>query len=581
MIASAHISNPSPFAVSGAFSGKLAKPSATTASQQPSGFAKALANANSQSQPAKPKAKISYPPSAALLSPQFAAPASAQPLNSIALAALGNFSSGVTGTEFSSAAAKADSSLAANLNQETPGQISDLPLGASAQSGPSAIPANTATPNASASAPQIPITPSELLASFLSVGTTSSNGASTTSGKTLPSAPVATPSDLIDPRLPSTASNALRNSGPAFESLASLSGQPSAFSPAELLRDVRGKLSGFAARPEAAQLPANTNQPAARGLTAPVNDAATLAGQRAISDARNTLAEQFGAKLQVALSAPAPTGASSPALNAHEVGTVTSGQPGNTSSNPQDTDQRKSGGETNDGSGETANSIASATTGDATDALKAGFLASAAASPVHGASDATSQFASVAAPSGTDSGANSATANSANPAKAAVPLPLPPPPTQPVFASDAVKASELYQHMDGSEMHIAMQTDLLGAVDLRATMHQSALTATISVQRSDVQSVLASELPSLQHALADRNLHVEQISILNNSVNDRNGSHGQQAQQQNQNSAKPGAFGTSGAAHAFASEDVTPERMNATGDGRNSNSGFGRLSIHV
>jgi flagellar hook-length control protein FliK len=119
----------------------------------------------------------------------------------------------------------------------------------------------------------------------------------------------------------------------------------------------------------------------------------------------------------------------------------------------------------------------------------------------------------------------------------------PPPPTQqplpqslPKSLNDVAKASELYQRVGGSEMHVAMETELLGAVDLRATMHQSALTATIGVQRSDVQALLSNELPALQHALADKNFHVEQISVLNNSVGDRAGSSGQQqAATQNQN----------------------------------------------
>jgi len=67
-----------------------------------------------------------------------------------------------------------------------------------------------------------------------------------------------------------------------------------------------------------------------------------------------------------------------------------------------------------------------------------------------------------------------------------------------------------------SEMRLAMQTDLLGSIDLRAAMHQSTLTATIGVQRADVQTLLANELPALQHALAEKNLQVGQISVLNN-----------------------------------------------------------------
>jgi hypothetical protein len=69
-----------------------------------------------------------------------------------------------------------------------------------------------------------------------------------------------------------------------------------------------------------------------------------------------------------------------------------------------------------------------------------------------------------------------------------------------------------------SEMRVAMQTDLLGSIDLRAAIHQSTFSATIGVQREDVQALLANELPALQHALSERNLQVSQISVLHNST---------------------------------------------------------------
>jgi flagellar hook-length control protein FliK len=164
----------------------------------------------------------------------------------------------------------------------------------------------------------------------------------------------------------------------------------------------------------------------------------------------------------------------------------------------------------------------------------------------------------------------------ASSANAARPAPLPE--ALPQSLNDVVKASELYQRVGGSEMHIAMQTDLLGTVDLRATMHQSTLTATISVQRSDVQSLLANELPALQHALADKNFHVEQIAVLNNSVGGRHGSGGRQpAQQQNSPAgrgvpvARPGGYGV----------DASLARLAGAAAYGGASDGMSRISVHV
>jgi flagellar hook-length control protein FliK len=90
-------------------------------------------------------------------------------------------------------------------------------------------------------------------------------------------------------------------------------------------------------------------------------------------------------------------------------------------------------------------------------------------------------------------------------------------------------------------MHINMQMDLLGAVDLHASIHQGALTATIGVQHSDVQALLSNDLPILQHALAEQNLHVEQISVLDHSAGGRMDLGGNAQQQPQQQTLPPAA----------------------------------------
>jgi hypothetical protein len=576
MIVSAHISNPLPFVGSPPFAVASAAPFAKTV---PQGFSKALATANSASQLEKPKVRNSSSQASTSSFAQLVAPVSAQAPTRNDPAALQSLYTSATGavpTETSGSPA-AGTGQSGTLQQGfvlLPGAVSQ-----------SAISQVAAMPNASANGQQLQATPAELLASFLSSAILATNNiGATSSGKTVPNAPTPNASDSINQQLQSVGSIAPRNGGSALGPFTSSPSQQPAFSSGQLLRDVREKLAGLSTKAEAAPQLANANVPAARGAVSATTDSPAMETQRAISDARNALTGQFETRLQGALNVPTATGTSGAALtaiNAREAVNADAGNQGNAQSNSQDSDQRKGSDGTSSDSAGTESATSSVVGIDTVaEALKvSGLIASTPTSPLHSGPEATSQCINVAAPASMDPGANSAISNSASSTKPNLPLPLPSPATQPSFSSDAVKASEIYQRAEGSEMHIAMQTDLLGSLDLRATIHQSALTATISVQRSDVQLLLASELPSLQHALADRNLHVEQISILNNSVNDRTASNGQQAQQQKSNLARPETFGGPGAVHSLTSEDGT--RTNSSGAEQNLSQGFGRLSIHV
>jgi hypothetical protein len=100
-------------------------------------------------------------------------------------------------------------------------------------------------------------------------------------------------------------------------------------------------------------------------------------------------------------------------------------------------------------------------------------------------------------------------------------------------------------------MHIAMDTDLLGSIDLRAIVHQGSLSATIGVQRADVQTLLVNELPALQHSLAEKNLQVGQISVLAGSIGSGTSANSQPQDQQNRQ-------GTSAPAAPVFRDDPSP-----------------------
>jgi flagellar hook-length control protein FliK len=151
------------------------------------------------------------------------------------------------------------------------------------------------------------------------------------------------------------------------------------------------------------------------------------------------------------------------------------------------------------------------------------------------------------------------------------------PSSLPASLNDVVQASRLYQRVGGAEMHIAMDTDLLGSIDLRAVVHQSGLTATIGVQHADVQALLSSELPGLQHALSQKNLHVEQISIFGSAVGSQSNQGGSQSQQQKHTPA----FAPQATAAWPGSANGRDESLASVSDAAVGSGGTGRLSVHA
>jgi hypothetical protein len=94
------------------------------------------------------------------------------------------------------------------------------------------------------------------------------------------------------------------------------------------------------------------------------------------------------------------------------------------------------------------------------------------------------------------------------------------------FVSDA----QLVENVNHSEMRIAMQTDKLGAVELRARMIGDEVGAAITVEKRDAHAALAIELPGLQQALSDKQLRVDQVQLLHGSLHSTTGDTGGQSQ---------------------------------------------------
>jgi hypothetical protein len=106
---------------------------------------------------------------------------------------------------------------------------------------------------------------------------------------------------------------------------------------------------------------------------------------------------------------------------------------------------------------------------------------------------------------------------------AAAPAPLPSPEGPDVAANHFVNNAKLVEAAGHSEMRIAMETDKLGAVELRAHMVGDEVGAAITVEKRDAHAVLAIELPALQQALSDKQPRIEQVTLLHGSFSSTTG----------------------------------------------------------
>jgi len=96
--------------------------------------------------------------------------------------------------------------------------------------------------------------------------------------------------------------------------------------------------------------------------------------------------------------------------------------------------------------------------------------------------------------------------------------PLPAPTLDPPGVAHTVTDAQMAQSGGHSEMRIAMQSDNLGNIELRASVSGNSIGANITVEKRDAHTALAMELPALQQALSDKQLRVEQISLLHGSL---------------------------------------------------------------
>jgi flagellar hook-length control protein FliK len=136
-----------------------------------------------------------------------------------------------------------------------------------------------------------------------------------------------------------------------------------------------------------------------------------------------------------------------------------------------------------------------------------------------------------------------------------------------------VSSAQLLAVSGHSEMRVAMDTDKLGPVELRARMVGDQLGAAILVEKRDAHAALAVELPVLQQALNEKHLRVDQVALLHGSFNSSTPNAGTQAKQDQPSARRSPATAWS------ANSAVTSIAAGAEHKGIFDT--YGRLSVHA
>ena len=76
-----------------------------------------------------------------------------------------------------------------------------------------------------------------------------------------------------------------------------------------------------------------------------------------------------------------------------------------------------------------------------------------------------------------------------------------------------MRSASLTDSASGAEMHVELRTGALGPLEVHAVVHEGSVGAEIHVQGQEAHTLLAAGLPSLERALGERNLRVENISV--------------------------------------------------------------------
>lgn len=80
-------------------------------------------------------------------------------------------------------------------------------------------------------------------------------------------------------------------------------------------------------------------------------------------------------------------------------------------------------------------------------------------------------------------------------------------------AGSIVRSASLGDSSLGAEMHVELRSGVWGPLEVHAVMHDGSLGAEIRVQGQEAHTLLAAGLPTLERALGERNLRVENLNV--------------------------------------------------------------------
>jgi hypothetical protein len=140
-------------------------------------------------------------------------------------------------------------------------------------------------------------------------------------------------------------------------------------------------------------------------------------------------------------------------------------------------------------------------------------------------------------------GAESAPSHSSilNAAQPAQDAPSPAPHTAVVtYGADSASArfvtsAQLFAASSHSEMRVSLDSEKLGAIELRAHLSGDQIGAAILVEKREAHAALTVELPALQQALSEKQLRVDQISLLHGTLGAATGDAGASPRQDQPN----------------------------------------------
>jgi hypothetical protein len=125
-----------------------------------------------------------------------------------------------------------------------------------------------------------------------------------------------------------------------------------------------------------------------------------------------------------------------------------------------------------------------------------------------------------------------------------------------------------------SEIHLAMQADKLGTVELHARVTGEQVGAAIVVEKKEAHTALAVELPTLQQALSEKNLRVEHVWLTQSTLHAPAGDAGSTADQRPRSQQRPSQ-------HPEENDEVSPYLSATTMESNTIFDDQGRLSVRA